>query len=1019
MTRMTSAMYAVTVWAVLMLFLPLASAQSTISGAVKDSSGAVMAGVKVEAASEALIEKSRAVTTNGEGRYAIVDVRPGMYTITFALDGFNTIRQQVEVPANVTVPVDAEMKPGSIGQTVEVQAQAATVDVENVAHPEVLTRNDIDSLPTARNLQSVGSYIPAVHLNQPDVAGSQQIQQTYMATHGNPPQHDIILLDGMLVNTTQGDGQIQTYIENELMEEATYSTISNTVDSSAGGVFVNLVPKDGGNAFHGEFFGAYIPSQFVGSSIDQTLISRGIAAQSKITQIQDFDGSLGGPILKDRLWFLLSGRKQLTYQQSPLTKKPDGSPEIDRSYVYTGHARLTYQMNAKNKFSAMWMRDWKTTLDEIVTNTTAGVPVDFNASTRRPPVMYYITQEKWTGTLTPKLILEAGFSLDKLDYAVLYQGGQQKVPFTPEWYSTVLVNDTVKGLRYNVGTQENFYKFDRYVVQGGGFYVTGSHQIKFGIQDSWGPAYQNVIINGDLYAIEANGVPTSVTVYDTPAYTKPYLNADLGMYLMDTWKFKRFSITPGIRWEYLSNQINPESAPAGRFVPARNFAAVTCDTVKGISCFKNWAPRIGIVYDLFGNHKTAIKAGVGKFNSPLAYSNLNNFNPMFVTSQSRSWNGGGCTGPSCYPLDSQIGSAPTGQFGVQTDRKLDPNYHREYNMQYTVGVQHELRRGLTLNFNWVRRKDYQQNLTLNYAVPPSAWTPAQITNPLDGTPITIYNLNKSYVGLAPQMYQTNAPQSLRANTYNGFETSVQGRLPHGAFVFAGWTIDRELSRACDQTISTTVGTNSLNDPNSLRFCDWYGNLNQDLGKSASIPYRNEFKIQGNIPLWYKFEFSASLYSDPVYNQDFLLNNINSSRAGGSPYPEPVFAGAQQGFKEVYWTISPTTKYPANCNCPNPGAVVDRDLLQGAETIMLVAPGSRLTPQLNQLDIGIRRSFTFHDRYTVKAEAQIFNVINSNVVTSESQTLGSSITPYVKGGPGGVPTAILNPRMLRLAVQFKF
>ena len=87
--------------------------------------------------------------------------------------------------------------------------------------------------------------------------------------------------------------------------------------------------------------------------------------------------------------------------------------------------------------------------------------------------------------------------------------------------------------------------------------------------------------------------------------------------------------------------------------------------------------------------------------------------------------------------------------------------------------------------------------------------------------------------------------------------------------------------------------------------------------------------------------------------------------------------------------------------------------------MLVAPGSRLTPQLNQLDIGVRRSFTFRDRYSVKAEAQIFNVINSNVVTAESQTLGSSITPYLKGGPGGVPTAILNPRMLRLAVQFHF
>ncbi|MBA0088117.1 MAG: carboxypeptidase regulatory-like domain-containing protein, partial [Acidobacteria bacterium Pan2503] len=176
---------------VILLFLARASAQSTISGQVKDTSGAVMAGVAVEASSEALIERARSVVSNGEGRYAIVDVRPGSYTVTFTLMGFNTVKQQVEVPANVTVPVDATMQVGSIGQTVEVAGLVATVDVDNVSHPEVLTRSDVDSVPTARNLQSLGSYIPAVHLNIPDVGGSQQIQQTYIATHGNPPEHNV------------------------------------------------------------------------------------------------------------------------------------------------------------------------------------------------------------------------------------------------------------------------------------------------------------------------------------------------------------------------------------------------------------------------------------------------------------------------------------------------------------------------------------------------------------------------------------------------------------------------------------------------------------------------------------------------------------------------------------------------------------------------------------------------------------------------------------------------------------
>src|ERR1700730_258340 len=234
MTRIT-VQIAFTGVSLVTLFSPIASAQSTISGQTKDSSGAVMAGVSVEAASPALIERSRAVITNGKGRYAIVDIRPGTYTVTFTKPGFSPVKEQIEVPANVKVPVDATMPVGSVGQAVEVQAQVATVDIENVAHPEVLTRADMDSLPTARNMQSIGSYVPGVHLNQPDVGGSQQIEQTYMSTAGNPDGRDIYLQDGMRLNTTQNDGLIQIYIDNGLIQESTYQTSNATAEVGGGG----------------------------------------------------------------------------------------------------------------------------------------------------------------------------------------------------------------------------------------------------------------------------------------------------------------------------------------------------------------------------------------------------------------------------------------------------------------------------------------------------------------------------------------------------------------------------------------------------------------------------------------------------------------------------------------------------------------------------------------------------------------------------------------------------------------
>src|SRR5206468_1498138 len=244
MSKLSAGCYFV-VLPMVMLFASLASAQSTISGLVRDSSGAVMAGVKVEAASEALIERSR---------------------------------------------------------------------------------TDMDVLPTARNPQSMGSYTPGVHLNLPDVGGSQQIEQTYLISHGNPSSRDTYLLDGMMVNTTQNDGQIQIYIDNALMQEVTYNNANNSVEVTGGGVVANFVPRDGGNEPHGNLFLGWIPTRFVGHNIDSTLRNRGVTGQSAVQRIEDFDGVLDGPFKKDKLWFVLSGRKQLTFVQAANSFYLDGNP---------------------------------------------------------------------------------------------------------------------------------------------------------------------------------------------------------------------------------------------------------------------------------------------------------------------------------------------------------------------------------------------------------------------------------------------------------------------------------------------------------------------------------------------------------------------------------------------------------------------------------------------------------------------------------------------------------------------
>ena len=203
-----------------LLFRPTAAdAQSAFSGVVKDASGAVLPGVTVEASSPVLIEKARSVVSDGEGRYTIVDLRPGTYKMTFTLTGFATVvREIVELPGNTTVPINAELKVGSIEESVTVSGQSPLVDVQNAQRTHVLERSVLDALPSTRNMQTVGAPIPGVKLSRPDVGGSQGMEQAYMRTHGADDRHTSMQVDGMNVNSSMGDGNIQAYNDDALAQ---------------------------------------------------------------------------------------------------------------------------------------------------------------------------------------------------------------------------------------------------------------------------------------------------------------------------------------------------------------------------------------------------------------------------------------------------------------------------------------------------------------------------------------------------------------------------------------------------------------------------------------------------------------------------------------------------------------------------------------------------------------------------------------------------------------------------------
>src|SRR5438132_6875766 len=146
------------VLALAMLLVPaIARAQSAFAGVVKDSTGAVLPGVTVEASSPALIEKVRSVTTDANGAYKIENLRPGTYMLTFNLPGFSSVKKDaIELQSNFTSTINAELKVGAMEETVTVSGESPVVDVQSNSKAQVLPREVLDAVPTAHTIQGVG-----------------------------------------------------------------------------------------------------------------------------------------------------------------------------------------------------------------------------------------------------------------------------------------------------------------------------------------------------------------------------------------------------------------------------------------------------------------------------------------------------------------------------------------------------------------------------------------------------------------------------------------------------------------------------------------------------------------------------------------------------------------------------------------------------------------------------------------------------------------------------------------------
>jgi hypothetical protein len=673
---------------------------------------------------------------------------------------------------------------------------------------------------------------------------------------------------------------------------------------------------------------------------------------------------------------------------------------VDPQRINSVLLRLTWQVSPRNKFAVYSDRVFK---ERDRAMNPGDDPATASVVWNSP--IYMVLTGKWTSTVTSRFLIQGGYSGNLQRYNNLYQPGIEKPYGTPAWYAGARHVDSIFGTTSNASGFEYGSYPDRHNLQFSASYSRATHDIKIGFQHSWGVYNQTGRANADLYQNYLAGVPSTVTLLTTPVRWRDRLNGNLGVYAQDSWHLGRLSLTYGIRWDYVSEQVDGQPAQHGRFANIPAFG----DFV--IPKWKTFSPRVAGVYDMTGNGKTALRAGFNRFQAVATTTFAALYDPAAATgiTATAAWTPSsldpnpdvahgeiGCTylpPPNTTP-DCEINFANVPKsFGVISLASPDPNLKRPYFDQYNIGVTREVIPGLAVSAEWfynisknlvVRDNVARPGTYSNGAVSNPSYRPVTVFSPVDGKAITIYDTSSVAAQQAVQNVDRTDPDIHQ--TYNAFEFNFNARLAHGVTLFGGSASERTVAYVCP---------GASTNPNFLLYCDQ---------SQSGIPWRTQFKISGTYPTpWWGIQFSGSLQSLPGY-----LLGTQALSQGGAGAPSTLINGAGTVF-----TVTPSTKYTVCPGAaPQNGCVVGNTIVPGmfmaSLNVPLIAPGTEQTPRINETDISFGKRIK-RERVVINPKVDIFNLFNS----SDYFTVRSTTYSTAAGSAYMLPGSILQGRIVRL------
>ncbi len=782
-----------------------AHAQSAIAGLVRDGSGAVLPGVTVEAASPVLIEGTRSVVTDNSGGYRIENLRPGDYVVTFSLAGFRTVKREgITLPASFTATVNADLAVGQLEESITVTGESPLVDVRGSVSQSVMNRATLDTIPTGKDPFAVGQLIAGVTTSTPDVGGTQVMQQPTLQVHGSSNNDNVFMIDGVQIQHIGfGGNQTGFYFNDGLMEEISYQTSSLPAEAPVGGVQINMIPHDGGNTFHGGAFATGGNDSMQADNLSQDLVALGFKIQNRVQSVYDLNFTLGGPVLRDRLWFFGTFRRWSANNFLGNTFTSTGEQAVDDQHLTDATIRLTYQATRNNKFSFHYDRSikWRGHRPNNWLSASINDPISDVVQTTQ---LNYIGEIKWSSPIGSKLLAEAALFTLPVNYTLGFEPDAAPGVFAT-W-------DQIQSAISGVSPRMDTNSARMFTYSGNVAYVTGSHNLKVGTQVRTGWSQELFSIRGDLLQITNNGVPNSVRLVNTPSGHKES-GVNTGLYVQDSWRLGRVTLNPGLRYERFVMSIPAQSAPAGTWVPARDFAAQD-----GIVNWNTVSPRIGVSWDVFGDGRTAVKGGASRYDRLEGVTLVQPLNLRNIAFQVCPWND---SNKDVVAQTSEIAMSQCTGSLQPTLGNVDPGLKRPHQWEFMAMIQRQIGANTSVSLGYYGRRFTDLYTTVNAAVPASSYTPVTVTNPLTSAPLTVYNRDPATRTLSRNLL-TTLPDLLQ--TYNGVEAQVNTRL-RNATVFGGITIGRDRG---DQD------SGDLNNPNNL------------INNNGAVGFDSTYQIRGGF-----------------------------------------------------------------------------------------------------------------------------------------------------------------------------